>query len=88
MSGVDEKNKFFKSDKWKNLKDPISALDAGNVNPVKLRAKLVDLAKKMEEEFGLNKVEKVSYSEYEHPERKMYYTLHMAIAELDGVDFT
>jgi hypothetical protein len=33
-------------------------------------------------------VEKVSYSEYEHPERKMYYTLHMAIAELDGVDFT
>jgi hypothetical protein len=49
MSGVDEKNKFFKSDKWKNLKDPISALDAGNLNPVKLRAKLVDLARKMEE---------------------------------------
>lgn len=88
MSGVDEKNKFFKSDKWKNLKDPISALDAGNINPVKLRAKLVDLARKMEEEFGLNKVEKISYSEYEHPERKMYYTLHMAIAELDGIDFT
>jgi hypothetical protein len=88
MAGIGEDNKFFKNHKWKNLKDPITALDKGTANPVKLRAKLVELARKMEEEFHLSKVEKISYSEYEHPERKMYYTLHMAIAELDGVDFT
>lgn len=88
MAGVKENNKFFKNKNWKDFNDPVNALDKNITNPVKLRAALVDLAKQMETTFGLNKVEKISYSEYEHPERKLYYTIHMAIAELDGVDFT
>jgi hypothetical protein len=53
-----------------------------------MRAALRELAKKMESEFGLNKINKDPYSEYIYPERKLYHNIHMAIAELDNVNFT
>ena len=77
----------FKHNKWKNFTTLVDKLGDSR-NPVKMRAALRELAKKMESEFGLNKINKDPYSEYIYPERKLYYNIHMAIAEIDGVNFT
>ena len=84
----DSDNKAYNHKGWKKLNSAISNLDDNMRNNVKVRAALREMAKTMEEEFGLSKVEKIAYSEYDHPERKLYYNIHMAIAELDGVNFT
>ena len=53
-----------------------------------MRNELLHLIKMMEQHFPLNKVEHGSYSEIESPERRLYYYLHAAVAEIDGIDFT
>ena len=84
----DSEIRAYKHKGWKQFTSAISKLDDSQRNPIKLRSELRALARTMEEEFGLNKVEKVAYSEYDYPERKLYYNIHMAIAELDNVNFT
>lgn len=88
IAGDTSDSKILKNSRWKQFNDVVSNLDKNQRNPIRVRAILMKLAEDMEKEFGLNKVERAAYSEYEHPERKLYYYIHMAIAELDGVDFT
>lgn len=76
-----------KYSKWSNFKDATSNFDQFVKNPIKMRNELLHLIKKMEEHFNLNKVEFGSYSEIESPERRLYYYLHAAVAEIDGIDF-
>lgn len=78
-----------KYSKWNKFKDATSNFDQFVRNPIKLRTKLLELIKRMEEHFPeLKKVEQGSYSELERPERRLYYYLHAALAEVDGVDYT
>lgn len=77
-----------KYSKWSNFKDATSNFDQYVKNPIKMRNELLHLIKMMEQHFPLNKVEHGSYSEIESPERRLYYYLHAAVAEIDGIDFT
>ena len=77
-----------KFSKWQGFTDAKQDLDKVMANPIKLRAKLTDLIKKMEDNFELKKVEVNSYSEKDRPEQKLYYYLHLALAELAGVTYT
>ena len=88
LAGNSYDSKILKNDKWKSFNEPISKLDDNLRNPIKTRSALMEIIKSLEENFAVSQIETKSYSEYDYPERKLYYYAHMAIAELDGVNFT
>ena len=85
-----DKSKQFSG--WSTFKDCITAFDSITRNPIKLRAQLMDLLHKIENHRGYEylktSIEKASYEESQHPERRLYYHVLMAIAEIDGVNYT
>lgn len=84
----DSNNRLMQYSRWKEFKDCIPAWDNHTKNPIKLRAELMELANKIETTFNITKADLAHYSEYQNPERKLYYYIHMAIAEVDGVNYT
>lgn len=80
------KNVFWK---WKNFKNTASELDKIGENPLRLRSALLDIAIDLEKQFpNLKRADFSKYNDAVEPERQLYYWIHMAIAEIDGVNYT